>query len=122
MQSILFINYLEKERTINNECYIALLVHLKKELTKKRPQMKKKKCSFTKKMRCHKSIVTMAKLHESHFELVPHPHYSPDLAPADLKRMPQQKRFGSNEETISETEMYFEAKNKSFNKNRHQVV
>ena len=51
-QGILFINYLEKGITINSEYYIALLVHLKKEIAKKRPQMKKKKCSFTKTMYC----------------------------------------------------------------------
>ena len=70
---------------------------------------------------CHKLIATMAKLHEVCFKLLPHPAYSPDLAPsnywlfADLKRMLQGKRFGSNE-VISETEAYFEAKDKSFNK------
>ena len=69
---------------------------------------------------CHKSITMMTKLHELHFELLPHPPYSPDLAPknywlfADLKRMLQEKRFGSNKEVISETEVYFEAKDKSF--------
>ena len=71
---------------------------------------------------CHKSITTMTKLHEFHFKLVPHPPYYPDLAPsdywlfADLKRMLQGKRFGSNEERISETEAYFETKDLSFNK------
>ena len=64
----------------------------------------------------------MAKLHELHFELLRHPPYSPDLAPrnywllADLKRMLQEKTFGSNEEVISETEAYFEAKDKLSNK------
>ena len=54
----------------------------------------------------------MAKLHELHFELLPHPSYSPDLAPsdyylfADLKSMLQGERFGSNEEVIAETEAY----------------
>ena len=58
---------------------------------------------------CHKLIAMMTKLHELHFELVPHPSYSPDLAPsdyclfADLKRMLQGKRFGSGEEVIWET-------------------
>ena len=33
---------------------------------------------------------------------------------ADLKRMLQRKRFGYNEEVISEIEAYFEAKDKSF--------
>ena len=66
----------------------------------------------------HKLIATMAKLHVLHFELLPHPPYSPDLTPSDywlfanLKRMLQGKRFGSNEEVISETEAYFEAKYK----------
>ena len=71
---------------------------------------------------CHKSITTMAKLHELHFELLLYPPYSPDLAPSncwlfvDLKRMLQVKRFGPNEEVILETEAYFEAKDKSFYK------
>ena len=80
--------------------------------------MKKKKVLFHQDV----SIATMAKLHELHFELLPQPPYSPDLSPsdywlfADLKRMFQGKRLGSNEEVISETEAYFEAKDKSFNK------
>ena len=71
---------------------------------------------------CHKSITMMVKLPELHFELLLHPPYSPDLDPsvywlfADLKRMLQGKRFGSNVEVISETEAYFEAKEKSFYK------
>ena len=56
------------------------------------------------------------------FELLPHPSYSQDVVPsnyylfADLKRMLQGKRFGSNEEVIAETEAYFESKGKSFYK------
>ena len=118
-QGILFIDYLEKERTINNKYHIALVVHLKEEITKKLVQMKKKKVLFHQDITpCHKSITIMAKLHELHFELLLLPPYSPDLAPSDywlfanLKR----KRFGSNEEVISETEPYFEAKDKSFSK------
>ena len=71
---------------------------------------------------CCKSITTIAKLHELHFELLLHSPYSPDLAPsdywlfADHKGMLQGKRFGSNEEVTSEIEAYFEAKNKSFYK------
>ena len=74
---------------------------------------------------CHKLIATMAKLHKLHFELLPHPSNSPDLAPsdywlfADLKRILQGKRFGSNEEVILEAATYFEAKDKSFYKKRH---
>ena len=85
--------------------------------------MKKKKVLFHKdKAPCYKSIATMAKLHELHFELLPHPPYSLDLAPsdyylfADLKGMLQEKRFGSSEGVIAETEAYFETKDKAFYK------
>ena len=96
---------------------------LKEEITKKLPQMKKKKVLFHQdNVPCHKLITTMAKLHELHFELLLHSLYSPDLTPSnywlfvDLKRIPQGKRFSSNEEVISETEAYFGAKDKLFYK------
>ena len=117
-QSILFIDYIEKGRTINSKYYIAVLVYLKEEITKW-PQMKKEKVLFHQDHLCHKLIATMAKLHELHLGLLPHPPYSPDLAPsnywlfADLKRIFQEKWFGTNE-VISETEVYFEPKDKLF--------
>ena len=67
-------------------------------------------------------MVTMAKFHELHLDLLPHPPYSPDLAPsdnylfADLKRMLKGKRYSSDEEVIVETNANFEAKNKLFYK------
>ena len=39
-QGILFIDYLEKGRTISREYFITLLVRSKEEISKKRPQMK----------------------------------------------------------------------------------
>ena len=120
---ISYIKYLEKGRTINSEYYMALLMRLKEEIAKKRPQMKKKTVLFHQdNAPNYKSIPTIAKFHEFQFELLPHPPCSSDLAPSDyypfsdLKRMPQGKRFGSNEEVISETEAYFEANDKSFYK------
>ena len=96
---------------------------MKGEIAKKLPSMKKKKVVFHQdNAPCHKSIAMMAKLHELHFELLPHPPDSPDLAPsnywlfANLKRMLPGRIFGSNEEVISETEAYFKAKDKSFYK------
>ena len=117
VQGLLFIDYIEKGRTINSEYYIALLVRLKEEIAKKQPQMKKKKVLFHQyNALCHKLIAMMAKLHELHFKLLLHPLYSPDLDLndywlfEDLKRMLQGKRFGFNEEVVSETEEYFKAK------------
>ena len=42
VQCILFIDYLEKERTINSEYHIALLVCLKEEIAPKRPKWRRK--------------------------------------------------------------------------------
>ena len=104
-------------------------MHLKEEIAKKWPQMKKKKVLFRQdNALCHKSITTMAKLHKLHFKLLLHKPYSPDLASsnywlfADFKRMLQEKRFGSNEKVIPETEAYFEAKNKSFYKKSIELL
>ena len=94
-------------------------MRLNEEIAKKRPQ-----------------FATMAKLHELHFALLPHPPYPQDLALndyclfADLKRMLQGKRFGSNEDVIADTEAYFEYKDKSFykkgiemlEKRRHECI
>ena len=44
--------------------------------------MKKKKVLFHQdNALCHKSIAMIAKLHELHFELLPHPPYSQDMPP-----------------------------------------
>ena len=65
---------------------------------------------------------TMVKSNELSFEQLPQPSYSPDLAPSnywlfvDLKKIIQEKRFGSNEKVIVETEAYFENKDESLYK------
>ena len=115
-QGILFIDYLEKGRIINSKYYIALLVRLKEEIAKKRTQIQKKKVLFHQdNAPCHKLITTMVKLNELHFELLLHPPNSPDLAPATTGCLQTSKEC-ANEEVISETEAYFEVKDKSFNK------
>ena len=81
---VLFVDYVEKGKTINSERYIGQSMHLRNEIGEKRLQMKKKKVLFHQdNAPCHKSLATMAKLNELSFELLPHPPYSPDLAPSD---------------------------------------
>ena len=95
---------------------------LKTEIAKKRPHMAKKKILFHQdNAPCHKSIKTMAKLHELNFELLPHPPYSPDLAPSDYWLFAG-KKFRTNEEVIAETEAYVEAKDKSLYKSGIEVL
>ena len=118
---ILFIDYLEKGKTINSDYYMALLDRLSAEIKKKRPHVQKKKVLFHQdNAPCQKSMKTMFKLNKLSIKLLPHPPYSPNLAPsdywlfADLEKMLQGKRFGSNEEVIAEIEAYFESKDESF--------
>ncbi|KAG5346224.1 SETMR methyltransferase, partial [Acromyrmex charruanus] len=62
----------------------------------------------------HSSAVATAKLIELLYELLPHPPYSPDLAPCDfflfpnLKKWLDGKKFTSNEEIIAETKAFAE--------------
>lgn len=120
---ILLIDFLPKGQTINSDYYIALLDRLDDAIKQKRPHMAKKKPLFHQdNAPIHKAMKTMVKFNDLQFELLPHPPYSPDLAPsdfylfADLKKMLQGKRFGSDDEVIAATEAYFEAKDKSFYK------
>lgn len=68
----------------------------------------------------HSSGVVAAKLHELRYESLPHPPYSPDLAPCDFFLFPNMKKwlagkkFSSNEEVIAETEVYFGEFDKSY--------
>ena len=117
-QGILFIDYLEKERILHD-----ITGALEGRNRQKTARNEKEKVFFHQDNALrHKLIATMAKLYELHFELLPQPPYSPDLAPsdywlfADLKRILRGKRLGSNKEVISETKAYFKAKDKSFYK------
>lgn len=123
MQDILFVECLEKGKTVNCEYYIPIFGgHEGRNCEKMAPNAKEKVLFHQDNALCHKSLVTMAKLHVLKFELLPHPPYSPDLAPndyylfADLKKMPQRKRFTPNTEVIAATKVYFESKDKSFYK------
>lgn len=113
-RGIIFIDYLEKGKTITGEYYAALLDRLNGEIKIKRPHLAKKKVLFHHdNAPSHTSLTVQAKLHELRFEVLPHPPYSPDLAPCDFflfpnfKRFLSGKRFDSNGEVEWETDAYF---------------
>lgn len=123
-QGIIHIDYLEKGKTITGVYYAELLERFNVELKKKRPRlaMAKKKVLFHQdNAPAHTTAaVSMAKLFELRYELLPHPTFSPDLAPGDfflfpnLKKSLAGKRYRSNEEVIAATEDYFAALDKSY--------
>lgn len=120
-KGIIFIDYLEKGKTINGEYYSNLLQRLSVEIKSKRPHLAKKKVLFHQdNAPAHTSLLVMAKIHELGFELLPHPPYSPDLAPCDfhlfpnLKKWLGGKKFLENPEVVAAVDAYFEDLDKSF--------
>ena len=69
--------------------YVALLDPLDVALKKKRPRLAHKKVLFHQdNAPSYKCAVAMAKLFQLGYELIPHPAYSPDLAPCDFFLFP----------------------------------
>lgn len=123
-KGIILIDYLQTGTTINAQYYCTLLEKLKTKIAEKRPQMKRKKFLFHHdNAPCHTAKFTTEKLAKLHFQLVPHPPYSPDLAPSDfflfpnLKKFLAGKKFQSNEEVMNEVNTYFEDLDESVYKN-----
>lgn len=114
-RGIIFVDYLEKGKTINGEYYANLLQRLSDEIKKKRPHLAKKKVLFHHdNAPAHTSAIAMAKIHELGFELVPHAPYSPDMAPSDYHLFPNLKKwlggqkFSTDSEVIDAVNSYFE--------------
>jgi histone-lysine N-methyltransferase SETMAR len=113
-QAIILIIYLEKGKIITGAPYSLLLDRLKTELQEKHPQSAHKKILFHHdNAPAHFSGVVATKLMELGFQLIPHPPFSPDLAPSDYYLFPNMKkwlagrRFYSKEKVIAETNAYF---------------
>jgi len=120
-KGVILMDFLEKGRTITGQYYSELLDRFDKKLKETRPHVTKKKVLFHHdNAPAHSSGVFAAKLHELRYELLPHPPYSPDLAPCDFFLFPNMKKwlagkkFSSNEEVIAATEAYFGEFEKSY--------
>ncbi|XP_018316263.1 histone-lysine N-methyltransferase SETMAR-like [Mycetomoellerius zeteki] len=119
-RGIIHIDYLPSKQT-NGDYYVALLNRFNNILKKKRPHLAKKNVLFHQdNARVRTCSAPIAKFNEFRYELLPHPVYSPDLAPCDyflfpnLKKWFGGKRFITREQFIAETEAYFEGLNKSY--------
>ena len=117
-QYILFIDYLEKGRTINSEYHIALMVHLKEKNHQKTATNQERKgnlsprqCTMSQVDHNNDKITWIALWIASAPTLFSRsgPQW---ILSVELKRMLQGKRVGSIEEVISVTEAFFEAKDK----------
>jgi Transposase. len=84
-QGVIYIDYLKKGKTVTGLYYAKLLGRFDAELQKKRPYLAKKKVFFHHdNAPALTSAIATARLVELHYELLPHPPYSPDFGPYDL--------------------------------------
>ena len=120
-QGVLLLDYLPKGHTITGEYYSDLLKRLRESIKKKRPGMITKGVLFHQdNAPAHSSMLAMATIRDCGFQLVPHPPYSPDLAPSDFHLFPNLKkdlagqRYTTDEEVIDAFDSYLEDQPKDF--------
>jgi len=127
-EDMLFIDYLQKSKTITGEYYSDLLTRLDQIICEKRPGLKKKIIFHQDNAPAHKSVLAMGKLRDLHYELLEHPPCSPDLAPSDFCLFPKLKLFlaaqcfSSNQEAIAAVEGYFAVLTKNHHRDRIMVL
>jgi len=81
---VILLYFLEPGQTINSDCYIATLTKLKAQISKVRPEKKTIFLLQHEKTRPHASLKTVEPIIYLDWTVVPHPPYSPDLAPSDF--------------------------------------
>ena len=120
-KGIVFIDYLQKDKTINGEYYAKLLRELRQAIKSKQPgKLTKGVLLHQDNAPAHKSLVAMSAVHDCGFELIDHPPYSPDLASSDyflfsnLKKHLAGKRYESDDDVISAVENFFEGQEENF--------
>lgn len=91
-QGVILIDFLEQGCTINSERYVATLRKLKEAIRRKRPELDVRDIKLHHdNARPHTSFVTTAAIAHMGWSVVPHPPYSPDLAPSDFHLFPSMK-------------------------------
>lgn len=87
------IEFLAEGTTINAERYIHTLNELKNDIRNKRRSGPKPNILLHDNARPHTAVRTKEELKKLKFDVLPHPPYSPDLAPADFALFPRMKRL-----------------------------
>ena len=105
---IIHMDYCPPKQTINAAYYSSLLQTVHSKLPRVRPgKIHKRPLFLQDNARIHTAKVSMNKLRELKWQLLPHPAYSPDLAPSDfhlfgpLKDPLRGRRFDSESELKS---------------------
>jgi hypothetical protein len=118
---ILLVDYLERDATITEKYYVALLDKMEQQLVSKHRGKLSKGILFHQDSAApHKVVNTHQKLADLHVEVLKHLAYSPDLAFSDYSLFPNLKKhlkgrkFSSIEEVILAVDGWFAAQPKEF--------
>ncbi|CAI6357430.1 unnamed protein product [Macrosiphum euphorbiae] len=118
-KGLIHTEYLEKGSTINSIRYIETLKRLKKRIKRVRPNLTQLLLHHDN-ARPHCSRATMTAIESLGFQVIPHPPYSPDLAPCDFFLFPKLKehlkgtKFNSDEKVKAEVKRWFNAQPEEF--------
>jgi len=123
MKGLLYYELLEEKQTVNAALYSQQLKRLSEKITENRPwngHGKRKITLLHDNARPHVAIQVKNTINELGWDLLPHPAYSPDLAPTDyhlfrsLEHSLRNKSFANSEEVRKHLDSFFESKPKSF--------
>lgn len=121
-KGIIYFEIQPRNVTINSNIYCQQLTNLNEALQKKRPDLVNRKgiVFHHDNARPHTSLVTQKKLLELGWDVLPHPPYSPDIAPSDyhlfrsLQNSLSDKTFTTDSSIKSHLESFVEQKDKHF--------
>jgi histone-lysine N-methyltransferase SETMAR len=118
VNGVILADFMERGTTINSERYIETLNKLKKRF--KRVWNENHAILRHDIATPHSSAPTREAIKRLGFSLLPHPQYSPNLAPSDFHLFPKLKEHlrGSDEEVKSAVRQFFREQNSEFYKNR----
>ena len=104
---VIHIDYLPRGTTMNGQYYADLLVRLRESIKeKRRGKIRRGVLLQQDNAPVHSSKVAMQSVRDCGFELLPHPPYSPDLAPSDfflfskLKKELRGQRYDDDDELM----------------------
>ncbi|KAG6803711.1 Ammar1 transposase [Apis mellifera caucasica] len=121
-KGIVYFELLSPNRTINSVVYIEQLTKLNNAVEEKRPELTNRKgvVFHHDNARPHTFLATRQKLLELGWDVLPHPPYSPDLAPSDyflfrsLQNSLNGKNFNNDDDIKSYLIQFFANKNHKF--------
>lgn len=124
-KGIVFYELLPKNETIDSAKYCQQLDRLKEAVAQKRPELARRRgvVFHHDNARPHTSLATCKHLHEFSWDILPHPPYSPDIAPSDyhlfraLQHSLTGQRFNNEDEVKRHLDAFFASKSAEFWKN-----